>query len=178
MLDEIEKFRKENSRYFQQKAQLEARKETNDKYMRDRLQLMESLAQTYDLDLGLLSQNSVDQSFTANMSMVSGANGLTQDSVVTITPGDMENFLNSVKNKQEELQNKLAEQKARIKSTDSELYATIGNLQRKIDAIDSGTSWKVQWLRSTSNLTHCPLYRSQATRPTKDRLQYRSTGNL
>lgn len=139
--DQIQQLRRKERDLTQEKARLDADRETHEKNQRDRYQMMESIAQTYSVDMsqtgGSVVNMSMDASFAGSQSIATG--GLSQDSLaLQITPDDMRAFMESLEKKENELQTVLDETKARHQANEDKLLKDLAELAAKRSSIDAG----------------------------------------
>ena len=123
----------------QEKARLDADRESHEKNCRDRYQMMESIAQTYNVDLtqatGSVLNMSMDASFAGSQSIA----GLSQETLaLRVTPGDMRVLMDILEKKENELQNVLKETKARHQANEGKLLKDLARLEAKRSSIDAG----------------------------------------
>ena len=139
--DHIQQLRRKERDLTQEKARLDADRESHEKNQRDRYQMMESIAQTYSVDMsqtgGSVVNMSMDASFAGSQSIATG--GLSQDSLaLQITPDDMRAFMESLEKKENELQKVLDETKARHQANEDKLLKDLAELAAKRSSIDAG----------------------------------------
>ena len=135
----IAKLQRKNMELTQEKARLDADREGYEKNCRDRYQLMESIAQTYSVDLtqgGAATVNlSMDASFAGSQSVAA----LSQGSILQITEGDMNAIMQLLEQKEEELKKILAETTDRHQANEDKLLKELAELNANRSSVDAGT---------------------------------------
>lgn len=130
----------EENRIGRDLAQWEAEKKAHESRRLSRASQMESIVRSHAVDLDL-TQTQLDQSFVqslANTTMMSQRGHLSQESMISVTAEDLGCFFESVEKREQELSNILADHKQKMKSDDSDFYASIGALRSKTDIIKNG----------------------------------------
>ena len=135
----IAKLQRKNMELTQEKARLDADREGYEKNCRDRYQLMESIAQTYSVDLtqgGAATVNlSMDASFAGSQSVAA----LSQGSILQITEDDMNAIMQLLEQKEEELKKILAETTDRHQANEDKLLKELAELNANRSSVDAGT---------------------------------------
>lgn len=143
---DIDTMRQEEKDLTKLSTQLQVSHEAQEKRLKQRYHIMEHLAQSYGLDLGILSQQSSDQSFVASINMVSSPTKarLTQDSdedmsiVLTPSKEDVESFMAAVDKKHQQLVSDLAVHREQAKKSESKFFSEIGTLKGRLESIQNG----------------------------------------
>lgn len=136
----IKNLEDEENQIAREAAQLEAERKAHENRLRSRLSQMDSIVQAHTLDLDL-TQTQLEQSFAhslANTTILSQRGQLSQESVASMSAEDMGSFFEAIDKKDQELSRILADHKQKMKSDDSDFYASIGALRSKMDIIKNG----------------------------------------
>lgn len=138
---QIQQLQRKERDLTQEKARLDADREAHEKNCRDRYQMMESIAQTYSVDMtqtgGSVMNMSMDASFAGSQSIATG--GMSQDSLaLQITPDDMRAFMENLEKKENELKKVLDETKARHQANEDKLVKDLAGLEAKRSSIEAG----------------------------------------
>jgi DNA repair protein RAD50 len=142
----ILKLRRKETELTQEKARLDADRETYEKNCRDRYQLTESIAQSYNVDL-TQGGGSVNMSMDA-ASFVTGAGagadfqsvaGLSQGSILQISAEDMQAVMEMLHKKEEELKSALQETIDMHQANEDKLLKDLAELKASRSTIEAGT---------------------------------------
>jgi hypothetical protein len=136
----IKSLRQKELEMTQEKARLDADREGYEKNCRERLVMMESLAQTYNVNF--TQENGVDLSMDASYAASQAtlmAGGGTQDSTaLAVTDQDMRDFMKELDKKEAELQGLLQKTQDRHQGDEDKLLKDIAELNAKRSSIENG----------------------------------------
>lgn len=139
----IRQLRRKEMELTQEKARLDADREGYEQNCRDRYKLMESVAQTYTVDVGLtpgLGNMSMDNSsFVGSQSIVGGSTVASQDSMALgISSEDMQAFMEHLEKKENELTKQLRDTESRHQASEDKLLSDLADLNSNRSAIEAG----------------------------------------
>jgi DNA repair protein RAD50 len=158
LLRDIERLRQEEMKFSNDMTKQTMAKEQHQERLRQRYALMEEIAQAHSLDLELSQTQQPDQSFAASIataSMISQQlqhhhhpDGSSQESIVSISPEDMQGFFQALQKKKDELAEKLTAHKRRANASDDEMQKVLQDLNGKKLIVANG-AWCCLSVRST-----------------------------
>ena len=139
---EIRTWQRKQYDLMQEKARLDADRETYEKNCRDRYQMMETIAQTYNLDMSQtgLTNLSMDASLVAGGSQSVAGAPSSQESLLAlqITTEDMQAFMQNIDKKEDELKKVLKEISDRHQATEEKLLKNLAELNASKASIEAG----------------------------------------
>jgi len=138
----IQQLRRDEMELTQAKARLDADLEGYEQNCRDRYKLMESIAQTYTVDVGLtpgLNNMSMDNSYVASQSVAGGSTVESQESMALgISSDDMQAFMEHLDKKENELQQQLKGTESRHQTIEDKLLKDLAELNASRSTIEAG----------------------------------------
>jgi DNA repair protein RAD50 len=125
-----------------QLGKLDAGRTAHGVNLKERLLQMESIAQTYQVDLSRVATSQSQMSAYLS-SLSQGASQVdeaaTQELIANLSPDDMRSFFRVLEKKEQELENNLKSHKVKAQADEDKLSNTIAELQGQVSSIESGT---------------------------------------
>lgn len=141
IINDIEQWRQKESNMNKEKARLEAERETFEKNCRDRYQVMESIAQTYKVDMSQTGGGvnlSMDGSFAASQVSIGAGNGTQESMALNISTEDMQGFMEVLEKKENELQLLLKETSDRHQAEEDKILKDLAEYNAQRSSIEAG----------------------------------------
>lgn len=135
----MEKGREREKKLTSDLGRLTAEKESHEKSLRERYNRMERIAQKYQMDLTAMSQSQSQGASFIAASLSQSMMDAEDETLITISPEDMQSFFQSLKAKEEELTGSLKEAEERNHADLNKIADEITDLGGKVKAIENGT---------------------------------------
>jgi DNA repair protein RAD50 len=137
----IESLREEEKKLSSRIGKNAAEKEAHENRVKERYTNMESISQTFSVDLrSTLTQDTFVASMTPRASPSQTTVGASQEDAVTIAPEDMQCFFQALQKKEDGLKADLVSKKERLQSQEDDLQVVLTEIGGKLKAIESGKS--------------------------------------
>jgi CHAD domain-containing protein len=98
--------------------------------------MMETIAQSYTVDLTLSATQQTNSSFVA--SMASQATSVTDGTLSALKAEDMHSFKQALESKAEEFRARLREHRITTQNEEDEFEKRLNELRRKVEGLDNG----------------------------------------